>query len=209
MQLTTVIVTRNVSVSVKTLHTLLKLNILCIQKNIANEIVFIKDDAFEKHDLLVKKLKHCERILWIEYGLFVDEETLTRLLSPFPKNGNILVAPCVTEGIDWTMFKKKVRDYSTEPKSQMGLNFDTEVSKKIEEHMYEVTKTTPRVWAADSKSILRAFKDKAFPSKPSEFFEKCIQRGLKVQAYTNANLIVTYPHECLGNILETAGVKVG
>ena len=27
-------------------------------------------------------------------------------------------------------------------------------------------------------------------------------------AYTNASVVVTYPHECLGNILETAGVTV-
>jgi len=40
-------------------------------------------------------------------------------------------------------------------------------------------------------------------------FEKFIERGVKVCAFTGANLVATYPHECLGNILETAGVKVG
>jgi hypothetical protein len=109
MQLTTVIVTRNVSVSVKTLHTLLKLNIICIQRNIANELVFVRDDVFEKYDILTKKLKHCDRVLWIEYSLFVDEESLVKLLDPFPKQYAIMIAPCVKEGINWDMFKKKVR----------------------------------------------------------------------------------------------------
>ena len=71
-----------------------------------------------------------------------------------------MVAPCVTEGINWDMFKKKVREGSTEPHSQMGLDFDTEVSNKIEEDIHIVTKTNPKSWALDSKHIIRAFKDK-------------------------------------------------
>ena len=102
MQLTTVIVTRNVSISVKTLHTLLKLNIVCLQKNIANELVFVRDDPFEKYDILMKKLKHCDRILWIDYSLFVDEASILKMLGDFPKgcevfieneNGTLLKAP--------------------------------------------------------------------------------------------------------------------
>ncbi len=214
MQLTTVIVTRNVSISVKTLHTLLKLNIICIQQNIANELVFVRDDAFEKHDILMKKLKHCERILWIDYSIFVDEASLVKLLAPFPKGFNVMVAPCVTEGINWDLFKKKIREGSTEPKSQLGLDFDTEVSNKIEEGVHLVTKTNPKVWSADAKQVIRAFKDKKgesvkIPIKTNEMFEKFRERGLKICAFTDANLVATYPHECLGNILETAGVRVG
>jgi len=107
----------------------------------------------------------------------------------------------------------QVRDGSTEPQSQLGLEFDTEVSNKIDEDVHIVTKTNPKAWAADAKHILRAFKDKRgdpikIPVRVSEMFEKFKERGVKVCAYTNANLIATYPHECLGNILESAGVKV-
>ncbi len=42
----------------------------------------------------------------------------------------------------------------------MGLEFDTEVSNKIEEDVHIVTKTNPKSWALDSKHIIRAFKDK-------------------------------------------------
>ena len=214
MQLTTVIVTRNVSISVKTLHTLLKLNIICIQKNIANELVFVRDDPFERHDIFMKKLKHCERLLWIDYSLFVDEGSLLKMVGQFPKGFSAMVAPCVTEGINWDLFKKKVRDGSTEPKSQMGLDFDTEVSNKIEDGIHLVTKTNPKAWAIDCKQVIRAFKDKKgesvkIPTRVGEMFEKFRERGVKVCAFTDANLIATYPHECLGNILETAGVRVG
>ncbi len=214
MQLTTVIVTRNVSVSVKTLHTLLKLNIICMQKNIANELVFVRDDPFEKYDVLTKKLKHCDRLLWIEYSLFVDEASLIKMIDPFPKGYQCIVMPCVTEGINWEMFKKKVRDGSTEPESQMGLEFDTEVETKIADDIYTVSKTNPRAWALDAKQVLRSFRDKKgesikIPVRVSEMFEKFKERGVRVCAFTDANLVATYPHECLGNILETAGVKVG
>jgi hypothetical protein len=214
MQLTTVIVTRNVAISVKTLHTLLKLNLICLQKNIANELVFVRDDPFEKYDILMKKLKHCDRLLWIEYSLFVDETSLVKMVEPLFKGYQCLVLPCVTEGINWDMFKKKVRDGSTEPESQMGLDFDTEVSQKLADDLYMVTKTTPKAWALDAKQVLRAFKDKKgdavkIPVRAAEMFEKFIERGVKVCAFTGANLVATYPHECLGNILETAGVKVG
>ncbi len=214
MQLTTVIVTRNVSVSVKTLHTLLKLNIICLQNNIANELVFVRDEPFEKYDILMKKIKHCDRLLWIDYSLFVDEVSLAKMIGPFPKGFNAMVAPCVTEGINWDLFKKKVQEGSSEPKSQMGLNFDTEVSNKIEEGLHLVTKTNPKAWAIDSKQIIRAFKDKKgesvkIPVRVEEMFQKFKERGVKVCAFTDANLIATYPHECLGNILETAGVRVG
>jgi hypothetical protein len=214
MQLTTVIVTRNVSVSVKTLHTLLKLNIICLQKNIANELVFIRDDPFEKNDIINKKLKHCDRLLFIDYSVFVDELSLIKLVDPFFKNQDILVLPCVTEGINWDLFKKKVTTGSQEPKSQMGLNFDTDVSKKLDTDLYTVTKTCPKVFSLDSKSVIRAFKETKkqaaakIPVKTDEMFEKFAQRGLNIYAYTNANLVVTYPHECLGNILESAGVTV-
>ncbi len=41
MQLTTIVVTRNLSISVKTMHSLLRLNVLCLTKNIANELVMV------------------------------------------------------------------------------------------------------------------------------------------------------------------------
>ena len=96
--------------------------------------------------------------------------------------------------------------------NQIGLNFDTEVSNKIEGDIHIVTKTNPKNWAVDSKQLLKAFRDKKgepvkIPVRVGEMFEKFRERGVRVCAFTDANLIATYPHECLGNILESAGVK--
>jgi len=41
----------------------------------------------------------------------------------------------------------------------------------------------------------------------NKIFEKFQRFGVKIYAYTAARVTVTYAHECLGNILETAGVS--
>ena len=38
-------------------------------------------------------------------------------------------------------------------------------------------------------------------------FENFKENGLKVVAFTGARLTFTYPHECIGNIVNSAGVK--
>ena len=65
-----------------------------------------------------------------DYGISVDEDSLDQVLE---KHDNIgcLVFPGVKEGIDWEMFSEKVKNDSDEPCTQMGLNFDTDVGKKI------------------------------------------------------------------------------
>lgn len=99
MQLTTVVITRNLSISVKTMHSLLRLNVICMQKNIANELIFIKDDPAEKLDTILKKAKHCDRLIWIEYSIHVDENSLHMATEKFINNCQMLVFPCVTEGM--------------------------------------------------------------------------------------------------------------
>jgi hypothetical protein len=64
----------------------------------------------------------------------------------------------------------------------MALDFDTEVSNKIEENVHIVTKTVPKAWSGDTKMIIRAFKDKKgdsvkIPVKAADMFEKFKERG--------------------------------
>ncbi len=120
--------------------------------------------------------------------------------------------------------------------AQMGLNFDTEVTgKPVETDVYAVKKTNPRCWAMETKPTFRLLKDKKgdqvrvfiyeyskkgviinfqycgqvpLSPKPAEFFQRLLDRGVKIMAFTAASLTATYSHECLGNIIETAGVKV-
>lgn len=134
MKICTVITTRSKSCAVKTLHTILKLNIQCIQNNVQNEILYVNDNPFDKVEMIQKCLTRCDRIFFIDFGINVDEESIKQIFANHEGMG-VLVFPGVTEGIDWGLFKHKVRVGSTEPVSQMGLNFDTEVERKISENI--------------------------------------------------------------------------
>jgi len=176
-----------------------------------NEFVFVNDDLYERNSLFLKKLKHCDRIVWIDYSVHVDNTSLVKLYDKFIQGYQCLVLPCVLPGINWDLFKKKVLAGSKEPVSQMGLEFDTKVGKSIGENLNIVTETDPKCWAIDAKQLLKFIRDKkgegvTIPVKVSEMFKKLIERGVKIYTYTDAQLTVTYPHECLGNILETAGI---
>jgi hypothetical protein len=173
----------------------------------------VNDDLFERKAMLLKKVKNCDRIVWINYSVHVDQASIEVVLDKFINGYSCVVLPCVTPGIDWNMFKQKVKDGMDEPVSQMGLNFDTEVGKAIGENFHTVTSTNPQAWAADTKALLKALKGPAkgeginVSANVSEMFKTLIERGFKVYAYTAASLIVTYPHECIGNLLSAAGVE--
>lgn len=213
MFISIIVVTRNTSIAVRTLHNLLNLNNLGVgQKNVQIEINFVKDDPFEKSKAIMKKMKSSDRILFIDYGVSLDIESIKKIFEPFQQGCNCLVFPCVTEGIDWDMFKKKVENDVNEPSTQMGLNFDTEVSSKINGDIYKVTKTNPRAWILDSKQVWRTLKGKKneavkIPAQSHEMFEKFFEKGVKMCAFIDAKVSVTYQHECLSNILQAAGVN--
>lgn len=204
MQLTTIIITRNKSAAVKTLHSLLRLNIICVDNRINNRILFADDRIPNRRAILQKQLKHADRILWIEYGVYIDDESLKQVIhSDWAWHG--IVFPCVTEGIDWDMFKKNID--SAEPISQKGLNFDTQVDKKIRDSFYSVVKTDPKCWCIDTKHFLKNFKKDKLPPEMSILFTELADTKFKTVAYTGARLVVMYPHECVGNILNAAGVS--
>ena len=208
MKLIILLVTRNKSLTVKTLHTILKFNVICLQLKHQVEILFVKDDPYEINTMITKALKNSERVIFVDYSICVDEESLKVMtMNDWPQGYQGVVFPCVTEGIDWDLFRKKIKNGSEEPVSQMGLNFDTEVSKKIKEGFWGITSTQAKVWVLNSKSVLKSLREKKgegikVPIKREDLFLK-----LKVCAFTKARVIATYTHECLGNILETSGVK--
>ncbi len=185
----------------KTLHTILKLNLVCLTQKHNNNIVFVNDTPSEKHSIINKHIKNCDRILFIDYSIAIDEDSLNSIVSDW--NSQCVIYPCVKPGIDWDLFKKKVHEDCDEHVEQYGLSFDTEVGKKCQGDYYWVTKTdSPKVWAAQSKNLLKVYK-----GSKSIDFDSYMKAGLRVSAYTPARLIVTYPHECIGNILGAAGVK--
>jgi hypothetical protein len=185
---------------------------LCLQiKDVKNELFFVKDDPFEKSDKIHRCLKSHDRIFFIDFGVHVDEESLRRVLAPNEGIGSV-VFPAVKEGIDWDMFKVKTLGNSNEPINQMGLNFDTDVTTKISDEYYKVVSTNPKVWVIMNKHVIKNIKDKRsgtykIQPKCDAMFSKFIEQGVKVVAFTKARLTITYTHECISNIVNSASVK--
>jgi len=211
MKIGSIIVTRSKSCHVKTLHSILKLNILCIQSGHKNDISFLNDDPYQKAEAIQNHMKTCDRILFVDFGIQIDEKSLGEIMKPHEGVG-CLVFPGVTEGIDWNMFKKKVVEDVNEPTEQMGLNFDTKVDRKISEDIWTVSETSSRAWFMNCKNVTKHLKDKKsgqikVPPQMKTMFQKFKENGVKIHAFTAAKLTMTYGHECISNILNAAGVK--
>lgn len=212
MKVTTIIVTRSGSCHVKTLHTILRMNIQCIQNGTQNQIVFVNDDPYAKADAIQKYIKTTDRIFFIDFGIQVDDESVSHVVSTC-EDHHVMIFPGVTEGIDWNMFKDKISQKSSEPTHQMGLNFDTVVGDAVsEEPIYTVLSSSARAWYMICKPAIKRLKCRRtgklkISPKSETMFENFKERGLKVVAFTGARLTFTYPHECIGNIVNSAGVK--
>ena len=210
MKIVTILVTRSKSCHVKTLHAVLRLNIRCIQKKVDNSIVFVNDDPFEKAEVVQRHMKTCDRLIFIDFGIGIDDESLEQFFEKHESVGCI-VFPGVKEGIDWQLFRDKVTNGSSEPVSQMGLNFDTVVGKAVSKNIYKVESTEAKVWVMNTKNVLKDIKKEkktgAWKIGPN-VIESLLQQGIKIYAFTAAKLTMTYTHECVSNILNAAGVKV-
>ncbi|MBP04686.1 MAG: hypothetical protein CMA72_07890 [Euryarchaeota archaeon] len=207
MKICTIVVTRSKSCSVKTLHSVLKLNIHCLRNNVQNEILYVNDNPFDVVEMIQKTLTKCDRIFFVDFGIGVDEESIKQIFKDHEGIG-ALVFPGVKDGIDWGLFKHKVREGSEEPVSQMGLNFDTEVDRKISTDIYTVTNTNARSYVLFTKNIMKNARDKkGNVNLHVRMFEKLREQKVKIHAFTASKLIMTYTHECVSNILNAAGVK--
>ena len=206
MNLVTIIVTRSKSCHVKTLHTVLRINMKCVIKGINNQIVYVTDDPYEKASAIEQCMKTHDRIIFVEFGVSLDEDSI---IQCFEKHDGVgcLVFPGVKEGIDWGLFKAKVKDGSSEPVSQMGMHFDTEIDKKISDNIYSVVSTKARAWIMNTKNVHKIMAKNKDTSISLKFFEKMIRQKVRIYAFTAAKLTIIYTHECISNILNAAGVK--
>jgi len=169
--------------------------------------VYVNDDPFEKVDMIKKCIPKCDRIFFVDFGINVDEDSIAQIFESHEGLG-VLVFPGVKDGIDWGLFKHKVQEGSSEPISQMGLNFDTEVGREISKNIHVVTNTEAKSWVMFSKNIMKNTKDKKGNwNLHVKMFEKLKDHGVKIYAFTAAKLTMSYPHECISNILNAAGVK--
>jgi len=202
------VVTRNKSISATTLHTLMNINMYGILKGIHIDVHFVQDMSG-----LSKLIKSGERIVWLDYGTNIDQDNIRLVFDPLDKDVRVLVCPAVKEGIDWEMFRKKTMADSKEPVSQRALTFDTEVGKKIADGLYDVKKTSARVWIMESKPIDKKLRGEKNPvkldtSSYEAMFDQLIRMRVRIAAATKVQVICHFIHKCSGNILETPGVNV-
>jgi hypothetical protein len=201
-------VTRNKAITAMTLHTAMNIHMLCMMRGMHLEVHFVEDKS-----TLPKLIKSGERIFWMDYGTNLNNEILSKVVDPLDKGVQVLVFPSVKEGINWDMFAKKTKAGSKEPAGQRGLEFDTTVGKKLADGLYDVDKTSARVWVMDCKSVdkkLRGGKDPVkLPLDSNEAMFTCMKTiGVKIGVASEAIVVCHYTHECFGNILEAAGVEL-
>lgn len=209
MKFCTIIVTRSKSCAVKTLHTILKFNVHCIRNGVENEIIFVNDDSVDKSRAIEDNITRCDRIFFIDFGIGVDEGSMEQLFKPH-ENIGYLVFPGVKDGVDWEMFKTKVKNGVNEPVEQMGLDFDTSIGKKVSKDIYHVTATNARCWFMNCKNVLKCISDKRGKFNINiNYFKQAFEKNVKIYAFTASKLVITYTHECVSNILNAAGVKTG
>jgi len=202
-----VCVTRNKSIAVTTLHSLMTLGMYGAHQQVPIEYMFV-----EGLDALPKLVKSGERILWFDYGTNLDQDSIPRVLNPMEKDIRVVVFPSVVEGVDWDMFRKKTVAGSTEPIHQRALTFDTDVAKKVVgTDLYDVVKTSARVWVMDSKPIdkkLKSVQKNLSCDSYENMFAQLKSNNIRVVALPSATVIRHFTHKCLGNILEMPGVMM-
>jgi hypothetical protein len=180
-----------------------------MQKQQHLEVHFVEDRS-----ILPKLIKSGERLFWMDYGTNLNNEILHAVVDPFDKGIQVMVFPCVKEGIDWKLFEKKTKDGTTEPAGQRGLTFDTQVGKKLADGLYECQNTSARVWAMDTKPVdkkLRGGKETIklpVEGSPEIMFKTLQNIGIKIGVMSEAIVVCHFTHECFGNILEASGVKL-
>lgn len=190
MQLTLCLVTKNKAMHTTTLHTAMTLNMICMIRGIHLAIHFVNDNSS-----LQKTLKGCDKLIWVDYGVSVNQTTLENLIS---SDGTVVV-PCVKDEVDWEQFRRKTLENSTESVNQRALKFDIEANSKN-----EYISGVPRIFCMDSKSVLKKLRD-----SDSKFtsFEHLKKLGLKISVLRSETVTCHYVYECIGNILESSGVR--
>lgn len=198
------LVTKNKAMHTTTLHTAMTINMMCMSKNVPIEIKFVQDRSG-----LSKFMKHYERIVFIDYGVALSSDVVERLVfGEFPDGYKVLTVPCITGDVDWNTFKKKTLDNpEEEPAHQRALKFDIEFAQKkssagISE--FVSSSTDCRVFALDCKPILKKLRDGDAQFKS---FDQLKKLGIKIGVLRSAPVTCHYVYECIGNILESSGVR--
>jgi len=173
-----------------------------MRRGIHIEVHFLSDKSS-----LPKIIRCGDRIFFMDYGTNLNLEMLDSIFEPM--KGDMMVYPSVVEGISWDRFIKTTKEGTSESASQRGLEFDTRVGAKISKGLYECESTSARVWLMDSSAVDQKLEGVSLPTSDNAImFARLKQVGIKIVVASEALVICHFIHECLGNILEAAGVQL-
>lgn len=181
-------VTRNRALTAATLHTLLNMNIKCMQKGRDLGIHFMHDRS-GFHKMIDKD----STAVFLDYATSVDDDTLDTLFEEFD---GVRVFPGPVATVFWDQFKKKTLDGTEEPLHQRGLKFDIDAGED------------PCAFAVKGKKTIKKFKDKNLKFPVENILEKLKANDIHPVIHGKAVVTRTFPYECLGNILDVSGVTV-
>lgn len=182
-------VTRNRTISTATLHTLLNVNIKCMVNGLDLNISFMNT-----RDAVGKFVEKGQPVLFLDYGTALDEETLEYIIK---NQDAFIVFPTPLEGVDWELFKKKTLEGSKEPVSQRALRFDVDTDGSDLSAFYVGGKKTSRL-----------LKERKITFPLSDTLKKLRAHSIPFTIHTKAVVTKSFPHECLGNILDVSGVSL-
>lgn len=199
------LVTKNKAIATMTLHSAMTINLVCMVRGINLEIQFHTDKSgFQK------AMKSADRLIWLDYGVSIDRETIEKLLVPeFLENCKVLVIPCVNPIVDWDMFKKKTLANSQEPVHQRGLTFDVEYILNGNKKTYAdfvCSSSDGRIISLDTKHVLKKLRDNNTTYKSLDQLKNL---GVKIGVLKSCPVTCHHVYECVGNIIESSGVRVG
>lgn len=205
------IVKRNESISVRTLHTIIRLVTVSRALGAQVSIEYMNEIPLDTVSILKKLIKQNDRIIWLGYGTGVTDDTkeVDVLMSKYPQGYYGSILPCARKGIDWDAFVSKMKNGSTETPGRAGIRYDTTVSKtKISDDTYDVqTVHNPNIWSFDCKQFLKKMKGKKGDGLviPTDgLVAAMLKNGIKMCAHVSVRTNITYTHECIGSIIESA-----
>jgi len=191
--------TLNESIYTTTLHTILTFGMFCKALNIQMDVHLEPGDK----TTITKYLKTCDRLFWFDYAVSIDQNTVRKFLADFPENIKVMVVPTVLPSINWEKFKLKTQMGSNEPVNQRGLDFDVSIieSRDLFHGVSEFKKGEGRIVAFECKGVLKKMSGGLVLNKLKD-------DGIKIGVLTEDAALCHFTYECVGNILETSGIKL-
>jgi hypothetical protein len=172
----------------------MNIGLYCKYKEYEYDVVFCKEVDPEI-------LNTCDKLIFLDYGVSFDISAMHSFMTSAQE---VVVIPVPLSTVDWKMFAVKTVMSSLEPPSQRALTFDVSVKPigELERGVSEYLRGDGRIIAYDCKSVLKK-------NKKSVLLSDLKKSGVKIGVLTNVTATSVNVYECIGNVLETSGIKVG